>query len=60
MYGPVDIGSTSTLRGMSRILSALRELKVWGENVYWPWLRGQILLPLANSEEAAHHHSSTV
>lgn len=53
MYGPLVIGDTTRPRGVFRLIPALRYIRTWGETVYYPWLRDEILLPLAGEESQA-------
>ncbi|EEP78554.1 predicted protein [Uncinocarpus reesii 1704] len=50
MYGPIIMGDTLTFEGVFRLFMVIDEIKSWGENVYWPWMKGRILEPLANIE----------
>lgn len=47
IYGPRLIGDTSDRSGIFRILAALDAIRSWGEDIYYPWLRSHILMPLA-------------
>lgn len=37
LWGKIPIGSTDTPEGVCHIISVVRGLAVWVEDVYWPW-----------------------
>lgn len=43
LYGPQNLGCTQDMRGMYRVLMALRELVKYGRDEYWPWFKEAIL-----------------
>ncbi|KAK2858414.1 hypothetical protein FQN49_004760 [Arthroderma sp. PD_2] len=47
LYGPIGMGDTLSFEGVFQIFSMLQQIKIWGQEVYWPWLRDTILRPLA-------------
>jgi hypothetical protein len=53
------LGDTASIRGTLRILAGLNHLRDWGEDVYYPWLLKEVLLPLAGEAETEPAGSST-
>ncbi|PGH33543.1 hypothetical protein GX50_03615 [[Emmonsia] crescens] len=49
LYGPLPMGDTCSGFGVFQILNVLGRVRTWGQNVYFPWLKENILSPLAGA-----------
>lgn len=47
------IGDTLSVNGIFQILCVIDRIKSWGEDVYWPWLKDNVLLPLSDTATGA-------
>ncbi|KAK7224715.1 hypothetical protein V2G26_012718 [Clonostachys chloroleuca] len=44
--------STRNLQGVYQIICLLQLLRRWAIDVYWPWLRGSVLLPATSDDDS--------
>ena len=52
------MGDTLSFQGVLQLFHVLRRIKVWGDEVYWPWLRDNILIPIA--DDRAEQQQETI